>query len=461
MIEPDPEPTAMFFDHLDAADVEPKQMIGRTRDGQWLRELLARYLEAGEHDAGRSACLVGEKGIGKSILARSVLDALRTRFAASTIFVVVDCRSCHSWRGVISGIANAVVAELHSLQRASAPITDALLATAQLLRALMRLDRVELKAAQAQTLQFQAANGLRGPQAVLQNLKLNFGLSLGLNAAQIRSLMGTVRFDDSGLTDTLIALFRDLRTHGFNAVVLLDNLDELRHEYRDAVARETVRFEVAGVLRLTEAPIALVLTMRDYFAGIIHRGISHVRVLQPLTSPELLALLDRRLVYESPEAQAALAEARPLIERLAHVAPTPLAFLGWVKFLLEEGYLAEDRLAEGFGAFLQTQYAALDPATLKALVDALPAPTGPIEGATLLAACAGDDALLETLQDRRVVMPDDFWHPGRFTLDPALFALHPSAGLFEPGPLVAASIADSTNSTASSPDPLPPGAPRS
>lgn len=443
----------MFFDHLDASDVEPKQMIGRARDGQWLRDLLARYLDAGDHDASRSACLVGEKGIGKSILARSVFDELRTRFAASTIFVVVDCRSCHSWRGVISEVANAVVGELNSLQSASADVGDALMATAQLLRALIRLDHVDLQSAHAQTLQFQAATGLRGGREMLQSLKLNFGVSLGLNPVQIRSLMGTVRFDDAGLTDALTALFRDLRSHGFNAVVLLDNLDELRHEYRDTVARDHVRAEVDGVLRLRAAPIALVLTMRDYFAGVIQRSISHVRVLQPLTTPELLALLDRRLVYERPEAQAALQAARPLIERLADIAPTPLAFLSWVKFLFEEGLLAVDSLAKGFHAYLETQYATLDPETLKALVDALPDPGATIDHATLLAACAGSDALLETLQDRRVVMPDDFWQPGQFTLDPALYALHPSAGLLARGPL--------SPSDACSPDPLPPGAPHS
>ena len=454
---------AMFFDQLDAADVEPKQMIGRNRDAQWLRELLSRYLQAAEHDAGRAACLVGEKGVGKSILARSVLDDLKTPFAASTLFAVVDCRSCHSWRGVISAVANAVVGELNSLQRASADVPEALLATAQLVRALTRFDRVELKAAHAQTLQYQAAVGLRGAQETLTSLKLGFGLSLKLNAVQIRSMMGAVRFDDDGLTTTLIALFRDLRSNGFNAVVLLDNLDELRHEYRDTVAREQVRREVDGVLRIKQAPIALVLTLRDYYAGAIQRSFSHVRVLQPLTSAELLALLDRRLVYERPEAQAALLAARPLLERLAEIASTPLAFLRWVKFLFEEGMLCEDRIEAGFRAFLETQYANLDPETLKALVDALPTPGAPIERATLLRACGGSEALLETLQDRRVVMPDDFWQPGRFTLDPELFALHPSAGLFAAGPLAEGLSIDSPPEPSADQIPVdgPPGAPRS
>ena len=450
---------AMFFDHLDAADVEPKQLVGRARDAQWLRELLSRYLQAAEHDAGRAACLVGEKGVGKSILARSVLEDLKTRFAASTLFAVVDCRSCHSWRGVISAVAAAVVAELSSLQRASADVAEALMATAKLVRALTLYDRIELKAAHAQTLQFQAATGLRGSQETLNSVRLNFGLSLKLNAVQIRSMMGAVCFDDAGLTDALMALFRDLRSQGFNAVVLLDNLDELRHEYRDTVARERVRREVDGVLRLKQAPIALVLTLRDYYAGAIERTVSHVRVLQPLAPAELLALLDRRLVYERPEAQAALGAARPLIEQLADIAPTPLAFLSWVKFLLEEGMLSRRRLSAGFRAFLETQYVNLDPDTLKALVEALPTPGAPIDRATLLAACAGDEALLETLQDRRVVMPDDFWHPGRFTLDPELFALHPAAGFFAPGPLAAEP--EDAPAAESFVDGPPPGAPRS
>jgi Cdc6-like AAA superfamily ATPase len=401
---------ALFFDHFDPADVKPKQMIGRAREVHWLRETLARYLQTADAGSGRAVCLTGEKGIGKSILTRTVLDELKTQFAANTLFLVVDCRSVHSRRGVISAIAHEIVRELSSLMRASAQVPDALLATAQLLRALTRLDQVSLRVAHEQTLQYQTATRSKSRKAIA-SLKLNFGLSLELNEKQIKSLMGGVRFDDQGLTDALVALCHDLRALGFGVVLFLDNMDELRHEYRDENSRAVVRHDVEGVLTLKQAPIGLVLNMRSYYTGVIPREISNTRVLRPLAATDLMEILDRRMAHERRAVQEAMRTARPVAERLAGVAPTPLAFLRWVKFLFEEGMLHHDRLEEGFGFYLETQYANIEQSALQAVVQALPTPTSPIEKSAVLAACGGSQAVFETLQDRQVIMPDDFWHP--------------------------------------------------
>lgn len=429
---------ALFFDHFDPADVKPKQMIGRAREVHWLRETLARYLQTADPGAGRAVCLTGEKGIGKSILTRTVLDELKTQYAANTLFLVVDCRSVHSRRGVISAVCHEIVRELSSLKRASAQVPDALLATAQLLRALTRLDQVALRVAHEQILQYQQATRSRSRKTI-NSLKLSFGLSLDLTESQIKSLMGSVRFDDQGLTDALIALCHDLRTLNFGVVLFLDNMDELRHEYRDVDARAVVRRDVEGVLALKQAPIALVLNMRSYYTGVIPREISNTRALRPLPATDLLEILDRRMAHERRAVQDAMHAARPVVERLARIAPTPLAFLRWIKFLFEEGQLTPEGLRPGFEFYLETQYANIEPAALQAVVRALPTPTSPIETAAVLAACGGSQAIFEILQDRQVIMPDDFWRPTRFTLDPELYFLHPSFsqpgfGLFDGAP---------------------------
>lgn len=431
LTEPVAQAAPMFFDHFDPADVKPRQHIGRARDAQWLREILARYLQTAELDAGKALCLIGEKGTGKSILTRTVLDELRGRFAANTLFLVVDCRSCHNQRGVISAICNEIVRELHSLMRASAEVPPALVAASQLLRALSGLEQVSLKAAHAQTLQYQDAAKM-GSGKLVGSLKRNFGLSLKLTEHQIRSLMGAVRFDNRGLTDALIALCADLRVIGYNVVLFLDNLDELRREYRDPAARAHLRGEVEGVLTLREAPIGLVLNIRNYYASAVPRERWNTRVLQPLSTDAMIEALDKRLRHERAEVHAAVAAARPLVERLAAIAVTPLAFFRQVKFLFEEGCLTEDRVDDGLRYYLKTQYPNIEFEALARVVQAFATPDAIIDEAAVRAAC-GSQALFEVIQDRQVIMPDDFFNPVRFALDPELHCLHPRHGLFRTG----------------------------
>lgn len=424
-------PTApMFFDHFDPADVKPRQLIGRARDVQWLREGLARYLNAAASDleAGRALCLIGETGTGKSILTRAVLDELRSRHAVDTLFLVVDCRSSHSRRGVLGSVANEIVRELDSLMRASAEVPEAVVAAGQLLRSLFSLGEVSLRAAHQQTLQYQAAARMASGR-LTDSLKRNFSLSLELNEGQIRSLMGRVRFDDDGLRDALMAFFGDLRVAGYKVVLFLDNLDELRREAREPAVRDALRGEVEGVLALRAAPIAMVLNLSNAYASVLGKGQWSSRVLLPLSTEAMLEALELRLRHERAEVLAAVAAARPLVERLATIATTPLAFMRQIKFLFEEGCLTDARIGDGLRFYLRTQYPNIAFEVLDRVVQAFPAPDAVLDADAVRAAC-GSDALFEVIQDRHVVSPDDFWNPIRFSLEPELHCLHQSHGFF-------------------------------
>jgi len=422
----------MFFDRLNPTDLEARQMVDRERDVRWLTEILSRYLLVAAPSEGRAICMTGEKGVGKSILTRRVLEDLRVDCSANTVFLIVDCRSCHERRGVLAAITNQVVHELDSLHRAGAKVTDSLMATAQLLRQLAQLDRVELKVAHEQVRQFQVAARLGGRRSLLSALKLNFGVSMELTDREIKSLTGTVNFDDQGIGEALVAMFEDIRSQDLQVVLYLDNIDELRHEYRSAEERDRVRKDVEQILELRRAPVGLVLNMRKYYTGVVSRDISNQRVLRQVPPEVLREILERRLQDERPAVQAALTTevSKAVVARLSELAPTPVSFLLWVKFLFEEGYFHVDRLAEGFDAYLETQYSNLDTKVLHALAAAFPEADAILEASQVLEACGHNRAIFSQMQDRQVILPHDFWNPTQFKLDPELYFLHPGFGLF-------------------------------
>ena len=423
----------MFLDYFEPASVNPRDLVSRDRDLLWLTELLSRYLRLEGEPTGRALCVAGAKGVGKSILTRAALEKLKADFSSNTLFLCVDCRSCHSRREVLSAIANEIVRELDSLRRATVEVPEPLIANAQLLTALARLDEVDLKVAHEHVMQYKLAGQLGTSRALLDVLMLKFGISVERTEKEVRSLSGVLRFDDLGLTEALRGLFTDVRGRGFGVVLYLDNIDELRHQYNEPSVLAAVRRDVDGVLSLARAPIGLVLNMRKYYTGVLTREISNTRVLHRLPKEDLHTILKRRIEPERDEVRAVFGTTptEDAVERLVDGQPTPLSFLMWTKFLFEEGALSSEQLSTGFNWYLESHYSNIEVHVLRRVAAAFPTPGSTLTLDELLAECGGNGAVVDQLLDRQVVLPRDFWNPVEFMLDPEMHFLHPSYGVFD------------------------------
>jgi hypothetical protein len=421
----------MFLRHFDPSAVNARLLVNRKQDFDWIVQRLSTYLkDPGPHD-GLGFCVMGEKGSGKTILTRAAIRKLREDFSDRTVFLEVNCRELRSAKAVFAAIAVATVESLHSLRQASAKVPNELLASAQILATITRFDEAELKVVHEHIEQYKIAVGLQGQRALLDALNVSFGISLERSEKTVRQLNGRVLFDEQRLCKAVCALFRDIREAGFEIVLYLDNLDELRHTYRTAEERERVRLDVEALLLVREAPIGLVVNVRTYFSGILPREITNRRVLRRMSDADLLQTVEQRLNGELADVKASFGEAalKAELQKLARVAPTPLALLQWFKFLFEEELIAPGRLNDGLDQYLETSYTSVRRETLKKVAEAFDEPTSPLPRAALLAACGNNEAVLNQLQDRQAILPVDFWNPVEFTLDPELSFLHPKHSL--------------------------------
>ena len=429
----------MLLDGFDPSDVDPLLLYNRDEDQRWLTDRLNRYLETERRTDNRLAlCLIGEKGVGKSILTRRVLRDLRERFSGSTLFLHADCRRLRGRREVYAAVAQLVVDELLSLRSVGVTVPDALLANAQVLAALTNFTDARLSVVHEHLQQFRVATELKSGGHLLKYLDGNFGISLVRELKSIQNLTGSVQFDEHRLCRMLAAFFRDLRELHLNVVLYLDNIDELRHEYADATARERVRIDAEGILALSEAPIGLLLNMRTYYRGVLPREISDLRNLRRLSGTDLENIarlrLERHLASRSKSEQEDarrwldLPETKSVIAKLAAMARTPLAFLKWFKFLAEEEALTSDSLATGFDRYLETYYSTLPRQTLRDVAHAFALLDTPVSRDAIAAACNKNEAVVALLQDRQAILPRDFWSPTEFSLDPELHFLHPGFG---------------------------------
>lgn len=408
-----------FLTYLDAASIDPVDLVNRKGEVDWLRASLDSFLKAQDKSRGRAVAILGERGIGKSIVMKTVIDGLRELHAATTLMVVVDCRGVGSQRGVYHEIAKQLVDQLGP--RDDQPALD----TARLLETISAQDEVEHRTLAERTTQFKAALSLTGERTLLRLLGLTYDINIERSARSRSTLEGTIKFDGARLRQAMLALFHDLRVHAkLDVIVALDNLDELRHDSLiDANLRPWIASEVDGLLGLVDGPIGFVVTARTYFVGSLSRQIDNTRVLGPLAKNEHVEVINKRLRNESPDTQKAFDEPASVecIDTLSELAKTPLALLSWFRYLAENELFREDDPRQQLRKLLRDRFANIREQVLDAVVAAFEGdPYEPVAAEALLRACRNKQAIFNQLLRSQIVLPVDFWDPYEFTLAPEL-----------------------------------------
>ncbi|EDM76091.1 hypothetical protein PPSIR1_41454 [Plesiocystis pacifica SIR-1] len=413
--------------NLNPASLRPDEHVNRDREAQWLKSGLTAFLRAQSPLSGDAFCVLGDKGMGKSLLTRKVFDDLRRTHAATVLLLEVDCRPLRNQRHVYREIGRRLVDELG--YRTSVP--SALKAAARSFGQLARFETLSLSEAHEQLIGNKIELGLEsGEMRLFGWLRTRLNIGLERSSQVIRSLQGKVQVDGPQLQEALFALLHDIVTQTeLRVVVHLDNLEELNHEAMlDESTRELVRADVEALLHLSEAPMALVLTMRTYYSSVLTRRIQRRQTLRPLGVEDHLEIFRRRAAMEPTDIQRALED--PSLDaglsRLAAEARTPLAFLEWTRYLLEEGRLDEEEPLEVLRARLDSHYAQIAPFIPKvaSLFDSLEEVV-PFEA--IHRACDGRDVTVRQLQELQVILPRNYWDPQDFLLDPQLGFLLASA----------------------------------
>lgn len=416
----------VYLSKFRPTDVRPELLVDREDAAEWLEHSISAYLADRDPEQGQGFCVLGSKGVGKSILTRAVLQKLKEVHAATTLFVEVDCRGVLRQRKVLKQIVEQVHAELFKMNRYGSPgASRELLASAAVLKTLAGFDQVERKTVHEHLTEFKAAAGTSGK--LLEFIASEFQISLSRRKQDV--VEGKVMLDDDNIREALLLLLRDIRLahEDLDIIIYLDNIDELDHDaYWSPEGRERVRVQTLGLMQLWRAPVGLVLNMRTYYSSILLREVSKRLELGPLDDATLEQILARRLQNEPPPVQEALGSQRWQDRRgaLARVATTPLSYLMWFEFLAERIKDPEERsLTDLLLGFARTHAATVSPDVLRQIAGAFEHAEATVSRDGVLAACGGQEAVLSQAIRSQIVLPLDFWQPNEFTLDPELHFL--------------------------------------
>ncbi|MEM9453002.1 MAG: hypothetical protein AAGF11_02400 [Myxococcota bacterium] len=416
----------VYLSKFRPTDVRPELLVDRDDAAEWLEHSISAYLADRDPEQGQGFCVLGSKGVGKSILTRAVLQKLKEVHAATTLFVEVDCRGALRQRKVLKQVVEQVHAELYKMNRYGSPgASRELLASAAVLKTLASFDQVERKTVHEHLTEFKAAAGADGK--LLDFIASEFQISLRRRKQE--AIEGKVLLDDDNIREALLLLLRDIRLahEDLDIIVYLDNIDELDHDaYWSDEGRERVRAQTLGLMQLWRAPVGLVLNMRTYYSSILLREVSKRFELLPLDDATLEQILARRLHSEQRAVQEALGNDLWNARRseLAGMASTPLSFLMWFEYLAERIKEPEERsMAEVLMGFARTHAATVSQDVLRRIAGIFEGVEAAVPRERLLAACGGNEALLSQAIRSQIVLPLDFWQPNEFTLDPELHFL--------------------------------------
>ncbi|KIG12936.1 hypothetical protein DB30_00892 [Enhygromyxa salina] len=287
-----------FLTYLDPASTDSADHVEREVDVAWLRQSLLGFLQAPDKSRGRAVAILGERGAGKSALAHKVVDELRELHAATTLFLIVDCRKHRNQRKIYHAIAVEAIKQLGY----RSDVDQSMLATARLLETIALMDTVKQATVYERISTFKQAAQLNGSRSLLNYLGVSFEINIERSAKNLDSLEGSIHFDGSRLLDAVVAFFEDLRAHqGLDAVVVLDNLDELRGELRRCIASSG-----DGTLSTLDDPrevdelVRLGLAHREQGDAILvplarkatEQGVVELLDLEGITTPDSLVLDD-------------------------------------------------------------------------------------------------------------------------------------------------------------------------
>lgn len=409
-----------FLTYLDPGSTDPRDLVDREADVRWLESSLYGYLRASDKSRGRALALLGERGVGKSIVMKKVLADLRNVHSATTLFIEVDCRRVRSQRRVYHEIARQILNELGY----RTDISPAMMDNARVLETIAAMSEVKRSVAVDRIIAYKSALKLEHARQLLSLLNITYGIQLEQSSKRSDAQEGIVRFDDARVRDLVVAFFEDLRANqGLDAIVVLDNLDELDHEsFIDEDRRKAHMAEIDALVGLSLAPIGFVVTVRTYFATSLTRAIDGNRVLERLSDHDHATVVKRRIAREPADVQAPFtnAEANACIETLATMAPTSLALLSWFNYLAQNDLQCTSDVTRDLAGMVKAKHAAVNFKIVERVAQAFGAVDGPLTDERLLELCDERRPLLTQLLRSQIVLPVDFWNPVEFTLSPDL-----------------------------------------
>lgn len=389
-------------------DYEDTQLFVSRPEAQQVQQILAAFLDS--PGSRRRLLVTGERGIGKSIGVRAALAHLEEERRDFFPLIIAGDR-CTTVRNLLVTIAEVFSRRVRELF----PHDKDLLKQASHLPDMLRPEQTT------------RGEFHRRGQEIEGSVETDYGLILFIKARLgIRGTLSTERgteesasipLDDPFRTQLLAEVLRGVaRQKGRQPLLFIDNLDQIAE-------RERIEEFLRYLLWLDDLPV--VVTVRSEFvsADILREHRQPLR-FGPLTSQDLLSILERRLTIGCPDAEALREAGLLTIARgLTRATTNPLAFLRWLEYLCWHTPMRRRAYFQDLKEYVRAYHETVAEDVLRVAHWFFETERGVVPRATWKEALGLDDDDINTLERQGVLVPDDVTRPRetrRYTLSPLL-----------------------------------------
>ena len=371
----------------------------------------------------QSYLVIGERGVGKSLFTRYVLRQLKAEFSGDVAFVRVDGAHQHNgFAGIMHDLLSQLIDELEQLDKTattrSSQIPARIYDELRFLRTLLGYSEVSIKRVHDSLTQYNLEIEVAPPKSVVPFLASRWGLekkTLDQDVLEMKQ-----RFDISTMCEAVCRVLESLVAHGQKVVVFIDDLDQVYGLSASYIEDAENMFKH---LHRVHSCI-LIVNLRDYYLSAnTAREYHSVFNLTGLDHQALGDIVDSRLNRASNKDEI---EKRisPLRNALVQKTDNPLAFLTWCHWLINRTDCAPDKVNAYLYEFVEEYYTWLAE-DIRKVADLYKSSPGRILRKNALLGHLGDggEDILNDLQDREVVLPQDYVTRTAFRLNPVFHFL--------------------------------------
>ena len=384
------------------------------------QELLTQLRAAiGNSDIySQSYLIIGERGVGKSLFTRYVLRQLRAEFSGDVAFVRVEgADQTNGFAGIMHDLVSQLIDELEQLDgiapSSSSRIPEHIYNELRFLRTLLGYTEVSIKRVHDTLTQYHLKIDVASPKSLVSFLSSRWGLEKKTSDRDVLEMKQ--RFDISTMCEAVCRALEGLVELRQKVVVFIDDLDQVYGVTESNIEDTETMFK--HLHRLHDC--ILIVNLRDYYLSAnTSREYHSVFNLQGLDNRALGEIIDSRLsqVANREEIENKIG---PLRETLVQKTDNPLAFLTWCHWLINRTDCSPDKVDSHLAEFVEEYYTWFvdDIRIVAALYKSSPRR---ILRKTALLAKLGDGGgdILKDLENREVVLPQDYVNRTAFRLNP-------------------------------------------
>ena len=382
--------------------LEPELFADREEDRENIKRMIATAIRA-KGIEGIRLLGTGDRGVGKSILFRKVLEELHQE--SEFIYVAIDGRECRDEVDMLKKLCKTICGALREKFRDD----DRVLAEAAYIEDVVEKSKITRKNATSILNGIKVMGGVE--VGIVTFLKTKMGITSEI--AEREEVSDKYEFDvnASFLLDLLNSVIETV-TEKQKILFFIDNLDQIYDKERIS--------EFLRLLLAMKKPVVVTTVRTEALSNELRRDFRRIVPVKELGEDALIKILEKRLEVCDEEDRESINKEQlfKVADALKTLTGNPLTFLTWIEFLCNNTELNIETTLEDLRRYADTHFYDFRPEELEKISRFFLKQGNTYKEKKEILESDFSEGLFDRLYERGVLVASDIYNPRHYRLAP-------------------------------------------